>query len=102
MLDLFLAFLRIRTLIILGILYSFLSIGSHGNFSLKIPNLKNFDLSNISASISSLVGSGSSSSSKSTTNTTTKTNNSSDELGDLQNNVSDIAKNINNILDQKK
>lgn len=54
MLGLFLAFLRIRTLIILGILYSFLSVASHGNFSLKIPDLKNIDLSNISASINSI------------------------------------------------
>ena len=54
MLNLFLAFLRIRTLIILGIIYSFLSVASHGNFSLKIPDLKNLDLSNIPASINSL------------------------------------------------
>ena len=54
MLNLFLAFLRIRTLIILGILYSFLSVASHGNFSLKMPDLKNIDLSNIPASINSI------------------------------------------------
>lgn len=54
MLNLFLAFLRIRTLIILGILYSFLSVASHGNFSLKITDLKNIDLSNIPTSIDSI------------------------------------------------
>jgi hypothetical protein len=54
MLSLFLAFLRIRTLIILGILYFFLSIASHGNFSLKIPDLKTLNFSNILASINSI------------------------------------------------
>ncbi len=54
MLNLFLAFLRIRTLIILGILYFFLSIASHGNFSLKMPDLKTLDFSNIPASLNAL------------------------------------------------
>ena len=98
MLDLFLAFLRIRTLIILGILYFFLSVGSHGNFSLKIPSLKNFDLSNIPASINSLINGKSNSKSETKTSDDSGKNN---ELDDLKANVGDIAKNLNNILDKK-
>lgn len=102
MLDLFLAFLRIRTLIILGILYLFLSIGSNGNFSFKIPNLKNFDFSNITASINSLINGTSSSESKTNTSDTNDKNGKNNELGDLKKSVGDIAKNISNILDKKE
>ncbi|RST70340.1 hypothetical protein [Candidatus Aquarickettsia rohweri] len=99
MLDLFLAFLRIRTLIILGILYFFLSVGSHGNFSLKIPSLKNFDLSNIPASINSLINDKSNLKSETKTSDNSGNNN---ELDDLKTSVNDIAKNINNILNKKE
>ncbi len=99
MLDLFLAFLRIRTLIILGILYFFLSVGSHSNFSLKIPSLKNFDLSNIPASINSLINDKSNLKSETKTSDNSGNNN---ELDDLKTSVNDIAKNINNILNKKE
>ena len=103
MLNLFLAFLRIRTLIILGILYSFLSIASHGNFSLKIPNLKNLDLSNIPASINSLKGQvlGGDSTTKKDTNNT-KTDSGMEQLKDIKNNVTELKKEIDEVLNSKE
>ena len=103
MLNLFLAFLRIRTLIILGILYSFLSVASHGNFSLKIPDLKNLNLSNIPASINSLknpVSDGDSTTKKTTNNT--KTDSGLDQLNDIKNSVTELKKEIDEVLNSKQ
>jgi hypothetical protein len=103
MLSLFLAFLRIRTLIILGILYSFLSIASHGNFSLKIPDLKTLNLSNISASINSMkdqVLGGNSKTKKDSD--TAKTSGATNQLDDIKNSVTQLKKEVDEVMGNKK
>jgi hypothetical protein len=131
MLNLFLAFLRIRTLIILGILYSFLSIASHGNFSLKMPDLKTLNLSNISASINSMkdqvLGSNSKTkknsdtasgngfvskfedmkdqvlgdNSKTKKNSDTAASGSANQLDDIKNSVTELKKEIDEVMGNK-
>ena len=103
MLNLFLAFLRIRTLIILGILYSFLSVASHGNFSLKIPDLKNIDLSNIPASINSIkdqVLGGNSKTKKDSD--TAQTSSGINQLDDIKSGVAQLKKEVDGILNNKE
>ena len=133
MLSLFLAFLRIRTLIILGILYSFLSIASHGNFSLKIPDLKTLNLSNISASINSMKDQvlGGNSKTKKDSDTasgngfvskfedmndqvlggnsktkkdsdTAKTSGATNQLDDIKNSVTQLKKEVDEVMGNKK
>lgn len=47
MLNFFLAFLRLRTLIILAIIYFFLSISSNGKLTLQVPNFQNISTENL-------------------------------------------------------
>ena len=101
MLNLFLAFLRIRTLIILGILYSFLSIASHGNFSLKMPDLKTLNLSNISASINSMKDQVLGSNSKTKKNSDTAASGSANQLDDIKNSVTELKKEIDEVMGNK-
>ncbi len=80
-----------------------MSVASHGNFSLKIPNLKNPNLSNIPASINSLknqVTAGDSTTKKDTNNT--KIDSGLDQLNDIKNSVTELKKEIDEVLNSKQ
>ena len=51
MLDFLLLLLRIRTIIILAIIYFFLNISSHGKFTLQLPNFQNISVANLTSGL---------------------------------------------------
>lgn len=54
MLNFFLSLLRIRTIIIIAIVYFFLNISSNGEFNLKLPDLQNLSISNLTEGLKSV------------------------------------------------
>ena len=51
MINLILSFLRLRSLITLGIVYSLFSAATHSNFSLKIPSFSDASIENLNKAI---------------------------------------------------
>jgi len=54
MINLILSFLRLRSLITLGIVYSLFSAATHSNFSLKIPSFSDASIENLNKAITNI------------------------------------------------
>jgi hypothetical protein len=104
MLNFFLMFLRIRTIIILGIIYFFLSISSGGKFNFQLPDFKNINLPNLGSGLQNVkdqimgaIATNQNTSTSSGTSTNANTSNSSNGT-DGQNGNTQMAEKIKEIM----
>ena len=101
MFNFFLALLRIRTIIILAIIYFFLNISSNGKLSLQLPKLQNISVENLTNGlqntknqIANLFGKQDSKNNQE--------NNKSNQEDNKSDNLEGIKKSINDFLNSDK
>jgi hypothetical protein len=89
MINLILSFLRLRSLITLGIAYSLFSAATHSHFSLKVPSFSDASMENLNKAIMNILNGNSSDKSSSKKKT--------DKIDTAQ----DVVSTVEHLLNQK-